>query len=36
MTEDLEDIFSEGSLQDGLEKVAKLMDEDASVTEDAW
>ncbi|OAD58501.1 hypothetical protein WN48_11233 [Eufriesea mexicana] len=36
MTEDLEDILREGSLQDGLEKVAKLIDLDSSVTEDAW
>ncbi|KAF3423056.1 hypothetical protein E2986_13891 [Frieseomelitta varia] len=36
MNDDLEHILTEGSLQNGLEKVAKLIDADSSVSEDAW
>lgn len=36
MTNDLEDILKEGSLQSGLERLAKLTDENSSVVEDAW
>lgn len=36
MNDDLEDILNEGSLKNGLERIAKLSDEDASMVEDAW
>ncbi|XP_076763278.1 uncharacterized protein LOC143430749 [Xylocopa sonorina] len=36
MNSDLSDILDEGSLRDGMEKVAKLSDANSSVTEDAW
>ncbi|CAL7939777.1 unnamed protein product [Xylocopa violacea] len=36
MNSDLNDILNEGSLREGMEKVAKLSDADSSITEDAW
>lgn len=36
MIDDLENILSEGSLQESLEKVAKLSDADSSVYREAW
>ncbi|XP_031837753.2 uncharacterized protein LOC116429209 isoform X1 [Nomia melanderi] len=36
MIDDLENILSEGSLQESLEKVAKLTDADSSVHGEAW
>ncbi|XP_050474369.1 uncharacterized protein LOC126865635 [Bombus huntii] len=36
MNGDLEDILNEGSLREGLEKVAKLSDANSSVTEGTW
>ena len=36
MTSDLDDIFNDGSVQEGLSKVAKLADTNSSVTENAW
>lgn len=36
MNDDLEDILNEGSLKNGLERIAKLLDEDGSMVEDTW
>lgn len=36
MNDDLEDILNEGSLKNGLERIAKLSDEDTSMVEGAW
>ncbi|CAK9806838.1 hypothetical protein ANTPLA_LOCUS5048 [Anthophora plagiata] len=36
MKDDLELILDEGSLKEGLEKIAKLSDANSSITEDAW
>lgn len=36
MNGDLNDIFNDGSLQEGIEKVAKLSDADSSITGDTW
>ncbi|XP_003700161.1 polyamine-modulated factor 1 [Megachile rotundata] len=36
MNADLEDILNDGSIQEGMNKIAKLSDANSSVTEDAW
>ncbi|KOC60389.1 hypothetical protein WH47_08728 [Habropoda laboriosa] len=36
MKDDLEEVLSEGSLNQGLEKIAKLSDADSSMIGDAW